>query len=327
MSRLVRFVILSLISITQTAALKCNGMTDLCDLDISQVTLAGSHNSGAGFDGILDYHTPIGKVDALSCFYRNQKLSFKQQLSLGVRYFDIDSCWEDNYKPNSAWICHSGAYGGSIKKMIQQIDDWMNEPANRNEVIVIHFNRDFDRTDSDKTGADIIKQLSDKWEPSNKQLAAGQLAIETSVGRKLGESIKKNQRIHIIMHTSLSGSYRKPWIISQWNVGFTWTSMTFLASSGCKNLMNAMGETRCRKEASHRFVRYDMYLSSGLCVDDLASVCRKYIKTGVEKCFKGTYARRRTVNFIVVDYVGSEVINAAVQHNKRNIKVYLGRSV
>ena len=60
----------------------CNGMTGLCRLKIYEVTLAGTHNSGAGFDGHLKYGT--GAL-ALSCFYRNQGKSITGQLDLGIR--------------------------------------------------------------------------------------------------------------------------------------------------------------------------------------------------------------------------------------------------
>lgn len=61
---------------------KCNGLAGLCRLKLNQVTLAGTHNSGAGFDGVLRYGSGVA---ALSCFYRNQGASITGQLDLGVR--------------------------------------------------------------------------------------------------------------------------------------------------------------------------------------------------------------------------------------------------
>ena len=84
-----------------TSATKCNGLKDLCDLKLDQVTFAGSHNAGSGFDGILHYWSG-GAVS--SCSYRNHGLSFDKQLDFGVRFFDVDTCWDtDN---NETLNCH-----------------------------------------------------------------------------------------------------------------------------------------------------------------------------------------------------------------------------
>ena len=61
-------------------------MKDLCDLKLDQVTFAGSHNAGSGFDGVLHYWSG-GAVS--SCFYRNHGLSFDKQLDFGVRFFEL----------------------------------------------------------------------------------------------------------------------------------------------------------------------------------------------------------------------------------------------
>lgn len=72
----------------------CNGMAEFCDLRINQVTFAGTHNSGAGFDGILYYDTRMGlSFPAWSCWYRNHGYSITKQLDNGIRYFDIDTCF------------------------------------------------------------------------------------------------------------------------------------------------------------------------------------------------------------------------------------------
>ena len=105
--------------------LKCNGMKDLCKLRLNQVTFPGTHNTGAGFDGIMQYHSLLGKFPASSFWYRSQQHSIYNQLKMGIRYFDIDTCWENNgskFPPKGAWSCHAGAYGGPIAKyMYRQV--------------------------------------------------------------------------------------------------------------------------------------------------------------------------------------------------------------
>ena len=70
------------IAVHELANAQCNGLSGLCRLRLSEVTLAGTHNSGAGFDGHLWYE--IGTL-ASSCFYRNQGKSITGQLDLGIR--------------------------------------------------------------------------------------------------------------------------------------------------------------------------------------------------------------------------------------------------
>ena len=70
----------------------CNGFVELCELNIEQVTLAGTHNSAAGFASHLNYHTAFGEVKAISCFYRSQMHSIYKQLELGkfLREYSLD---------------------------------------------------------------------------------------------------------------------------------------------------------------------------------------------------------------------------------------------
>ena len=94
----------------------CNGVEGACDLTLAEVTLPGAHNAGAGFDGPLMYHKPY--LPALSCFYRNQRESIYDLLNKGVRYFDVDLCYEGRKKyEKGAWTCHKDAYGGPMSKL------------------------------------------------------------------------------------------------------------------------------------------------------------------------------------------------------------------
>ena len=118
---------------------KCNGLKDLCDLKLDQVTFAGSHNAGSGFDGVLHYWSG-GTVS--SYFYWNHGLSFDKQFDFGVRFFYVDTCWDS--RNNEAITCHcpgteekNCAYAGSMKKGLKQIKSWLDK--NANDVIIIHF--------------------------------------------------------------------------------------------------------------------------------------------------------------------------------------------
>ena len=318
--------------------MKCNGLEGLCRLDITQVTLAGSHNSGAGFDSHLRYHDPAETL-AISCFYRSQQHGIYTQLEMGIRYLDIDACWEDDEGyGKEAWSCHGDAYGGKISKILNQVDRWMNERKNRNEVIVIHFNRDADDQDVDKTGADIIKQLK-RWKPKGTVQPPKKVTIQGNIHATLEESIVANKRIYIIMNEKLLKNNKHPrWILWNWLVGFTWSDYTESATTPkskiCKKIEKNL-EKRCQEESSKgmTFTRYDLYIPTGsyyvvsnpvwaMCNDDAAYYCRRWIDMGVKACFNETKSHRRTVNFIVVDYIDEVVVNAAKKQNEENIKFF-----
>ena len=233
----------------------------------------------------------------------------------------------DEYEPKGAWVCHKNAFAGPVQAILEQIDLWMNEPYNRNEVVVLHFKSERKYEYKTMTGANIIRQLSEKWEPSDLKNTLRKLSIQPSIEVKLGDAIRYNQRIYVIMHNELVLGNRESWIIPHWTVGQTYTDMTFIGSNGCYNLQKEMAESRCQREAAHTFVRYDMYLKSGLCKKHLASYCRRFISGGVGKCFVGTSTRRRTVNFVVVDYVNDEVILTARNQNVENIQFFLKKTV
>merc|ERR1740124_548999 len=114
-------------------------------------------------------------------------------------------------------------------------------------------------------------------------------------------------------------------MLPHWTVGSTWTKMNFVGSKECRSLMRETSGANCQQAATRTFVRYDLYLYAGLCRNDLADYCRKYIRTGVQNCFKGAWHRRSTVNFIVVDYATPEVVKVAKCLNFINIEFYFGK--
>lgn len=97
-------------------------------------------------------------IPAGSCWYRSQGQSFTKQLDNGIRYFDIDTCFVDSGRwEHGPWTCHSSAYGGPIRKMLQQIDEWMRR--NPTEVVIIKFGRDTVNSKAQKIGSEILKQV------------------------------------------------------------------------------------------------------------------------------------------------------------------------
>jgi hypothetical protein len=87
-----------------------------CRLRFDQITLAGLHNAGSGFDG---------EFGLLSCWVQNHGLSILQQLRQGIRFLDVDISWQHCGLLGSF---HNFACGGPVCKMIKQArlkDGWI----------------------------------------------------------------------------------------------------------------------------------------------------------------------------------------------------------
>lgn len=308
------------------AATTCNGLADLCDLRINQATFPGTHNSGSGFDGLLYYS--IGTA-AGSCFYRNQGKSFTDQLSFGIRSFDIDTCYKDNEVVN----CHCGvgscAYTGSMEKALRQIDAWMK--THTSEVIILHFNRDVQENYQKQIAQGLKSLLLSLWHPNSTNNPP--MSTHYHVNNQwptLNEAIHSRQRILVFMDNNLSQQISTPnWLItSNGIISSTWGS--FRMSSSC-GAITSNAKSKCN--TSSDLIELSAFASYGLCTWDMATVCSKWLGEAQDECYKIRKSSGRTVNLLHVDwavdyYSGKEsVVNKAKFMNQKNIKQYLNKDV
>ena len=187
------------------STIKCNGLKDLYDLKFDQMTFAGSHNAGSGFDGLLRYWSG-GTVS--SCFYRNHGLSFDKQLDFGVRFFDVDICWDTENK--EALNCHcpgtegkNCAHAGSIDNVLKQIKSWLTK--NVNDVIIIHFNHNSQKNYREKIANNLKRLFLKFWGPESGSSTTKMSDYFNNNNRrpKLGAAIKTKKRIFIFMDNNL----------------------------------------------------------------------------------------------------------------------------
>ena len=308
------------------SAAPCNGLDDLCDLRLDQVTFPGTHNAGSGFNGVLYYSSGIA---ASSCWYRNQGESFTGQLNFGIRYFDIDTCW----KGSEAVNCHCGsdgvcAYTGSVRKALHQVDTWMRSHVN--EVIVIHFNRDVQKDYESQIAKNLESTLLSLWDPNS----GGELLMSTyhsvhGTWPTLRRAIADKQRIFIFMNFRLESHISKNWAYnSNSYIASTWGSNWF--TSNC-NAITTNAASKCN--TNRDFVELAAFGTAGLCTYDMATVCSKWLGEAQDECRNKRIANRdKTVNFLAVDWIhyyhGEEsVVNKAKFMNERNIKHYLNRDI
>ena len=309
---------------------KCNGLKDLCDLKLDQVTFAGSHNAGSGFDGVLHYWSG-GAVS--SCFYRNHGLSFDKQLDFGVRFFDVDTCWDS--RNNEAINCHcpgtegkNCAYAGSMKKGLKQIKSWLDK--NANDVIIIHFNHNSQKSYRKQIANDLKKLLLSLWGPASASTTKmSDYFNNNNRWPKLGDAIKTKKRIFIFMDNNLKThlSYESWLVSSNGKISDSWD--TVKVTSSCSGI-TTNAKKKCNRTSY--FMALSAFAAYGLCTWDMAKLCSKWYGEAQEACYDKRKPHNKTVNFLLVDwlkyYKGDEsVTNKAKFMNIKNIKNYLGRDV
>ena len=309
--------------------MKCNGLQDLCNLRLDQITLPGSHNAGSGFDGALYYWSG---AKAASCFYRNHGKSFSQQLEFGIRYFDIDTC----YRGTKAMNCHctfgrNCAYAGSIEKGLSEINKWMN--SHRYEIAVVHFNQDVQNYKVSGIYKSIATSLLKFWKPNT----SGKLAMSTYyknnnfVWPVVKDAISSNQRIFVFMDRKLyqhSLQQHRLWLVKSNDlIASTWGINR--VTSSCSGIT-----TNAKKKCSSRatFIDLSAFGSYGLCTWYMATICSKWLGEANEACYNLRVKNDKTVNFLMVDWLDyhkekESVVNKAKFMNQKNIMKYLRKSI
>ncbi len=182
-------------------------MAALCDLQFDQVTLAGSHNAGSGFDGDLIY--PSGEV-APPCLVRNQNFDMAAQLDIGVRALEFDPCYVEECAgslcPEGVWTCHGNAYAGPLEKALRQIDDWMK--SHPNEVCAVAINDDYPEEYQEQIRDGVHALLASLWEPTLERTNRSDLTMSTHRAMSgqwptLLEAIETNQRVFVFVEPEL----------------------------------------------------------------------------------------------------------------------------
>ncbi|XP_028416051.1 uncharacterized protein LOC114539636 [Dendronephthya gigantea] len=313
----------------QIAAQKCNGLPDLCELRIDQVTFAGSHNAGSGFDGRL--HWWSGGA-APSCFIRNHGKSFSEQLDYGIRYFDIETCFGETEALN----CHCGknvcAYAGSIEEGLKQIDSWMQ--SHPSEVAIIHFNSNVQKGYEKNISRSIESTLMKLWPPNNSgKLAMSGYYMTHGNWPKLKDAIRPNERILIFVAYELYQymSLQHKWLVLSFGQIVS-TRDTNPVTSSCSGITEQAKEKCGIPGSFYTFIEVSAFGSYGKCIWDMAETCSSWLGEAAFECYNLRERRDLTVNFLLVDWVdyfagGESVINKAKFMNQKNIQMYLGKSI
>lgn len=304
---MLRLVLVTLLvsSVAARICTKVNGISGACDLKLNQFTLAGTHNSGSGATGVMWHWSGIA---ASSCWYRNQMHSIKEQLDLGVRYFDFDVSYVKLSEESSPYweegivLVHSNSYGKSLKRALQQISDFMN--SNGDAVIVIRIKD----VDSDRRG-DVESHIQQEFRWLENRMNSNR-------NPKLGDAISQDRRLFLFVNGGIKTNNRY-----HLNLGQIESFDSDMATSGCYSVDDIVKKLRSDRRIgdSYYAIQVDWYFTAGLCIRELAGLCNDGELNKLETINKRMLAKGPGVNLVMIDYVGTGDVRLADVVKRMNI--------
>ncbi|XP_070176443.1 uncharacterized protein [Littorina saxatilis] len=288
------------------ASFPCNGDERFCRLRFDQMTMAGSHNAGSGFDGGFGF---------LSCWVRNQYLSVLEQLRFGVRFLDVDTSWEHC---GLLGTFHNFACGGPVCKMIKQIKRFLRE--NRHEVVTVNFNHEMQ--DFDRVAPALLRQIT-------AQLGDDVNAVYRDVGRwpSLRDAITSNKRLFVIVDKRVASEMFDDYL------NFRWIHSERLLHSTWRGDVNVNGhcqevvensQQQCRNKNNAPLLEVSIFGYSVSCVTTIADLCLPLVHNISRVCQGHRHLTGRAPNVLLVDYPERvarpelSVVWAAFLQNVRN---------
>lgn len=314
-----------------------------------QFTFPGSHSAGSGFDGPPRLCTGI---DANECIFRNQDRSITEQLGLGIRYLSLDVCSLPEDCDASSYgdlgasrlvscigsetdMSFNGfAYGGSLVKILNQVDDWMR--SNSGEVIGIHFTRNIPVGDRAPVFSSLVPLLEMMWGEGTANSSSRNAATEMSTYYSsnsntwptLRMAVETNQRIFIFVDNELSANDdSRPWINP--------TPFSTLAPQGlsfgenCRQSGIFEHASRCNVTIARD---EDLVIAIGytlvICINEGQASCNEILRNSTEVCYGLRQEGNRTINIVLVDYPNSGMDSNSVfavvsDFNRRNVLQYI----
>ncbi|CAL1525911.1 unnamed protein product [Lymnaea stagnalis] len=297
--------------------MSCNGDERLCPLRLDQVTMAGLHNAGSGYDEV--------GFGFLNCWLQNHALSINKQMKLGIRHLDIDPCYDTC---GLLGTCHSFVCGGSICPIIKQVRSFLRD--NKDEVVTINFNHEI--VNPEKVFQGLNRQLQTQMGPLlNKKFRQSR----EKKWPTLGQSIRANKRVFVFYAPVIESSphnklyQRYKWIHSENFYGSTWRP--FSVHYGCDEVVN-LTAARCEVRKSRELVEVSIIPEKGGCIDNMAEKCRPFLHQALRACEGFRFERNDSPNVLLVDYpevdsgATSSVFHAVYHQNVRNIHKHRSQS-
>lgn len=233
----------------------------------------------------------------------------------------------------------TAAYAGPVKKMLQQINDWMNKHAN--EVIVIQFGRDVEVDfKPDKIYHSILENMETLgWKPTPKTKQAKTLTANADFGKTstwptLREAINTNQRLFLFLSKKLL-KFKKPanfrrnrWVVNaEWKIKITWPDILEFTGS-CSSIVPKLVKNCQKFRGDWGLLELDVFASSVTkSTWSMQAGCDMYMQKAMDKCYDERRAMGETVNAVLADWVDrskppNTVLEVAKKQNIQNIAMY-----
>ena len=294
----------------------------MCNLKYNQVTLAGTHNSGSGFNGNLKVSSGL---PAPACIYRNQDKNYTAQLDFGIRFFDIDLCFvtkEEATKavPAGLWTCHANAYAGLVDEILRQVEEWLNDNNNRYEIVSLYFNGDYDRSRAQNIAEALRDLLESRWWQNDTTLPPPLTMSDdynaTGEWPRIITAVNANKRVFVFLHETLQLD-KEPWAHNP----IPKTSPKEVVKDRCDGLIDY---TRGACDVCTDLFGIQAIGSQGNCISKTAEICNQVTANVTRACFDLRMEYGKTVNVITVDFPGDSpsVVQVADMLNDLNVAYY-----
>jgi hypothetical protein len=304
------------------------GRFDICNLRYDQVTWPGTHNSGSGFNGEFKL---LNGLPAPACVYRNQDMNYTAQLDFGIRWFDIDLCWVAEDEANSAvsaglWTCHSNGYAGKVDEILRQVDEWLNESPNQNEIVSLFYNGDYDRSHSQPIAEALNDLLVKYWDQTRFRNKRGRNFLSMNTDINLGRgwptlslAARSNERVFVFLHESLQLGDQL-WAHDP----VPSRSPREVVKDSCDGLIEF---TRGACDVCTDLFGVDAIGNRGNCIFKTAEICNTVTYNVSRACFDLRMEYNKTLNVIEVDFParspdGLSVVDVADKLNDLNFQFF-----
>ena len=283
----------------------CNGLPYMCEMPFDKIVFPGNHNSGS-YSPMWECNSGLS-YPAVDIFVFNQGHTISRQIEWGIRYFDIDIYYCVYF--GEGLVNGHGAYnsGPPIRDRLDRIDNFLNSPANRNEVIVITIG------DQMKSSKELLQgKLYDeilRWAAPPERLDRGELTIFTkSPGDPwptLGYLVDSNRRIVFFVRDVLPILEDIGVLSERDYIHDTYKSRDL--SFSCAGVVDDTYDS-CASAPHDKLVLISVTGSKGLAIQDMAGLCNPWIDECLQACMNarslstGKPLLEATPNFIIADY-------------------------
>lgn len=303
-------------------------MSELCELKFNQVSFAGTHNSGSGFDGSL--RSCNGQIED-DCIWRNQNLNITAQLDLGVRFLEVDLCLlQDDCNStvygdtgnSSLFTCYARenefSYAGPVVRLVQQINDWM--VSNPQKIIGIYFPDEFPGEQRTSIISELQVILEQMWLRGE---SVGSVLMSTHYNTygqwpTLSQAIAANERIFIFLDLKSKNEQTSVMMWNHQSIFSTYVKPS-QENNACEDRLLDLAD-RCN---STEDILIEAGVALGICIFTGQNNCNRILLNATIKC--RNERNESTVNVVAVDFpelISSTVFEIVLLLNQQNILTY-----